>query len=619
MTRLRNASLWVLPAMFFAWMYWFGLRAWFQQDDFAWLGQGLYIVNWRDLQEALFMPRAQGTIRPWSERLFFIMFYHWFGLDPRPFHLWVAATQLANLLLLQSVVLHLTRSRLAAVAAPLLWLVNVGLATPLSWLSAYNQILCAFFLLLAFRLLLQWIETGRARWFWSQVAVFVLGFGALEINIVYPALAAGWCVLSARPQLKRQLWLFPISALYAAIHFTVAAKPTEGPYARHWDGSIISTFLHYCGTALTGGLILPHWSVPSWSWEVASWVIGSALLGYAAWAWRRGDRVPAFGVLWFSIGISPILPLRDHLMNYYLTVPTLGLAIVLAVSLRDALRNTWWSRVAILGLLVPYMGLSWTINRAETKWRWEQGHRIRVLVQGMERAHQLHPGKMILLTGMDSGLFWFGLNDAPNRLYGATEVFLTPGEEKNIDLHPELGDLTPWVCSKGTVARAVENGEAVVYRIEPAVLRNITRRYRKGIPADWKSLRPRMVNVGLAVYAEDLGAGWHPPDGDWRWMSRRAEVRLAGPTEASEHLEVSGSCPESILDKPIQLTVRVDGHWLADVQITRLNASFQYLFPLPKELLGRPGILVELSVDRTVTLPGDTRELGLPFGRIGIR
>lgn len=619
MIRLRNAALWVLPIVFFAWMYWFGLRAWFQQDDFAWLSQGLSIVTWRDFVESLFTPRAQGTIRPWSERLFFISFYHWFGLDHRPYHFWVGVTQVANLLLLQSITLKITRSRLAAVAAPVIWLANAALATPLSWLSAYNEILCSFFLLAAFRLLLQWIETGRMRWFWYQLGVFVLGFGALELNIIYPALATIWCHLTARSHLKRTLWLFPISAAYAVIHFTVAAKPTDGPYARYWDASMIQTFLHYCGTALAGGLILPHWRVPSWSWEAAAWILGLAAIAYAVWAWRRGERLPVFGIVWFMCAIGPVLPLRDHLTSYYVTVPSMGLALLAAVSIRDAFRNTWWSRVTVLVLVLIHLTLSIPVNRRETRWRWERGHRIRVLVEGMERAHELHPGKMILLTGMNSELFWSGLYDGPNRLYGATEVYLAPGEEESIDLHPDLGDVTQLVCSKGVAARALSKGHAVVYQVEQTALRNITHRYQRSIPADWRDLRPKMVNAGLAIHAEDLGAGWHPSDQDWRWMSRRAEVRLSGPTEPSERLLVSGYCPESILDKPVRLTVRADGRQLGELEITRLNSTFESTFSLPKDLLGRSEILVELSVDRTATLPGDGRELGLVFGRIGIR
>ncbi|HSL02034.1 MAG TPA: hypothetical protein VK901_00665, partial [Nitrospiraceae bacterium] len=219
----------------------------------------------------------------------------------------------------------------------------------------------------------------------------------------------------------------------------------------------------------------------------------------------------------------------------------------------------------------------------------------------------------------DSELFWSGLYDAPNRLFGAWEVYAAPGEEKSIDLHPELGDVTQFLSSKGTVARALSKDQAVVYRFEGTVLRNVTRQYRRSIPAEWLSVRPRMVNAGLAVYAEDLGAGWYPIDGDWRWMSRRGEVHLAAPEAAGERLLVSGFCPDSILDKPLHLTVKADGVTLGTLEISHLNSTFETTFPLPKSVLGKGGMLVELLVDRTVTLAGDGRELGLVFGKIGLR
>ena len=62
MKRAREAALWLLPTLVFLWLDWYGLRAWFQNDDFAWLGQGLSINSWKDWLSALFEPRAQGTL-----------------------------------------------------------------------------------------------------------------------------------------------------------------------------------------------------------------------------------------------------------------------------------------------------------------------------------------------------------------------------------------------------------------------------------------------------------------------------------------------------------------------------------------------------------------------------
>ena len=78
----------------------------------------------------------------------------------------------------------------AGLYAQILWLINCGLAPAMGWSSIYNQVLSAFFFLLAFYFLLRHIETGRREYEAGHWAAFVLGLGALEINVVYPAIAA---------------------------------------------------------------------------------------------------------------------------------------------------------------------------------------------------------------------------------------------------------------------------------------------------------------------------------------------------------------------------------------------------------------------------------------------
>ena len=76
----------VAPALLLL-LYHRGLECWFHRDDFAALRIAMLPPEefWRNL----FEPRAQGTFRPLSERLFFYSFFQWFGrvnagLLPRP-------------------------------------------------------------------------------------------------------------------------------------------------------------------------------------------------------------------------------------------------------------------------------------------------------------------------------------------------------------------------------------------------------------------------------------------------------------------------------------------------------------------------------------------------------
>ncbi|MBZ5586001.1 MAG: hypothetical protein LAQ30_28185, partial [Acidobacteriia bacterium] len=192
MSRARSAAWWLAPPLLCLALYWRCFGAWFRGDDFAWLSLNLDIHGFHDLLSALFRPAAQGTIRPWSERLFFMAGYGLFGLNALPFRIVVFATHFANLALAASIGARLTGKRAAGFWAAALWTINSALVFPLGWTCVYNQVLCGFFLLLAFYFLLRYVETGAARYNAWQWVAFLLGFGALEINLVYPGIAAAF-------------------------------------------------------------------------------------------------------------------------------------------------------------------------------------------------------------------------------------------------------------------------------------------------------------------------------------------------------------------------------------------------------------------------------------------
>src|SRR5229473_2357458 len=209
----RRAS-WAIPPLFLLAFYWYGLKCWFRQDDFAWLWLTTQVHSWSDFWRAMFEPQAQGTIRPWSERAFFMALYSLFGLNALPFRICVFLTQIANLTLIRSVGERVTGSPAAGFWGALLWAGNTALIPVMTWSAVYNQALCGLFLLLAFYFLLRYIETGGALFNWAQWIVFLLGFGALEINVMYPALAACYTLLCARSHFRRVVFLFIPSALF---------------------------------------------------------------------------------------------------------------------------------------------------------------------------------------------------------------------------------------------------------------------------------------------------------------------------------------------------------------------------------------------------------------------
>ncbi len=615
MKRLRWRDAWlVLPALFvLVCLDWHGLRSWFHQDDFAWLSLGAGARSFEDLLGALFRPAAQGTVRVFSERLFFLLLERAFGMDHRPFHLVVLATQAANLALLGWITLRLSGSRLAAAAAPAVWMAGVGLAAPMAWLSAYNQVLTAFCLLAAFACLLEWLETGRRRWLAAQWVFFVIGLGSLEVAVVYPALAGAWCWLARRSVPRPLWWMLGAAAAFAAAHMAFIPKQSEGVYARHWDLSMLRTYGQYWSLALGGNLDPPQWPV-SWLPRRAVAVIGG--LAAAAWlvlAWRRGAKLAVFGFAWFTLALAPVLPLRDHVSDYYLAIPSIGVAWIAATALQAA-----WGRGALTlaAALIPvalHLLYAGAAHRSMADWRYERGVNSKRLYLALERAIELHPGKLIVLTGVDGELFWAGFFDSRQLL--PQRVCLDPRETAAVSAPAGFGDISGAICTPPETVAAARERRLVAYRWISGRLHAQTRLYVHRLPEEWRDLPPAEIDLAGQEAARWLGSGWHQAEPGGRWTSLHAEVTLAAPDRAGRLLFITAYRPVEPQGEAVHLSVRVDGKQARRFLLPRQNAAFTLTVALPAPG-GSPSMRVELAIDRPFQAPGDARQLGIVVSRM---
>ncbi len=613
---------WTVPSLLCLAIYWFGLRAWFQQDDFAWLQLDRQLRDTGDLWGLLFTPMAQGTVRPLSERAFFVVFYRLFGLDALPFRMAVFLTQFANLVLLSSIAWRLTRSRAAGFLAPIFWIANGTLATVMSWTSAYNQVLCAFFLLASFWSLLLYVETEKRRYLALQWVMFLLGFGALEINVVYPAIAAAFVFLAARKHIRSTLWLFLPSLVYAFVHFHYAPMPVSGPYRMHWDANILPSLWTYWEWALgpvrldVAGIRQPYWLLVT-----ATLALTGGILGFVLVQLRKRNRVPAFLLLWFLLLLAPVLPLREHLSDHYLTMPTIGLAVLAAWGLVEAWKARWYAKTAAVLMAALYLASSVPVGRAVTRWNYQRSRASRNLVQGLIRAHELHPNRSILLTGVSSDLFWSTLYDKAHWLAGVPDVYLVPGSEKTIEAHPELGAVSDYVLPSAIAVRVLDQDRAVVYSASEDRLRNVTALFQATARVRWGEPElPSRVDVGNPLFSDQLGPTWYPIEGTFRWMPKRATVVLHGPTAPGARLFLSGYFyAGQVRTAPLKVTVGVDGAAVGQAALTKLDAPFDLNFPLPPQTVGQAKIEVAIEVDKTFVIPAEGRELGLIFGSIAVR
>ncbi len=592
-------------------LYWSGFKVWFHDDDFAFLGQYPYIHNWHDLSDAVFRPTIHGTWRPLSERAYFIGVQALFGVPHgRPFRIIAFLTQFANLVLISAITLRLTHSRLAGFLAPILWIANSALVTVMVWNCAFMYALCGLVFLSSFWFLLRFIETNRLRYYAAVWCIFLTGFLVMETNIVFPMLAASYALLCARSYFLKTLPLFVPSIAFFAAHQLLIHKQASGPYSMHFDAGILSTFGGYWALALNPLVPAIFLQFPQKVAVVGLVVFTVALGSFVLYqAWRR-NLVPAFFLSWFAIVLAPVLPLRDHFTDYYLTLPIIGIAMLGAYAFAKAYRERILGKTVAVALLALYLCESVPSALGAARWTLDRSLYIKHLVLGVATAHKHEPDKTILLDGIDDTLFDSAVSQKSFRFLSIEEVYLAPGSEPCLAGSTESSDIERFVLPPDKTQKALEDKQLLVLRYDQNGVVDITNQYGK--------VKPAIIDVADALAADRLGPTWYPTDGNFRWMPKHAWLRMQGPSSGCHILYVSGYCAAAqVAARPLAMTVAVNGVGSPPVKIEKGDASFEFHFPVPAETSGIYNIDVE--VDRTFSPGNDKRALGLAFGRFEIR
>ncbi len=596
MRRSRIALCSLAAIVFCGILYRHGLSSWFQQDDFPRLGLGMNIHSAGDLFHAVFDPMAQGTFRPISEKAFYLTLSSLFGLNAAPYRAIVFLTQFGNLILLSAIAFTLTESYVAAFWAPVLWVANSALALPMTWSAAYNQILCSFCFLLSFYFLLRYTRTGEPRFNRYQWLVFLLGFGVLETNTVYPLIAILYTMLFARRYFKTTCWLIAPSLVFALLDRLARLKPSARVYALHFDFSVPLTLWSYWKTALGPGVaaeLFPRAHIPA---TILIVVLSAALLGFAAYRTWRGDRNPALFLGWFLIALLPYLPLRDHISDYYLTVPLIGLALLgaYAASRRPA---------AAYICIAIYLACAAPAANRDANIIASRSLAVKRLVTGVRAQHRRFPADAILLDGVDSDLFWSGVYDHPFPLAGVREVYLTPDSVNRITPDPETGNVADYIMPQPAMSQALRENRATVLSVNAGRVKDITSIFQQAAPTHLDLVHPPVPSL--------VGASWYPPEQSYRWMPKRATVVLGSPGAGPVRLRVNAICvPVQLQSGPLELQVQIGDRKPAPVRITSCQGAQILTFPvtLPAE---QTQFEVALEVNRTIRVGYDLRDLGL--------
>lgn len=471
----RSLSLWLLPPLALYAVYWLGLWVWFHTDDFALLRTAQLPAS--EFWPQLLQPRAQGTYRPLSERLFFYVFYQWYGLNAFPYRLLAFGTQVVNLWLFAAIARLITRSLGAAVLAACLWAMHHGLATAMSWTSAYNQPLSSFFVLLSFWLFVKFAETGRISLYVLQWFTFLAGFGALETVVVYPALVLAWCVLFRRDRWAWAAAMFAGSAFLAWIQFATVTTERPAVYAFSISPSAVAHTLWFYlrnDFAAYG---------PAWRIAVVAVPLAAATLYEAAH--KRFDAL--FGWAWFAVTLAPFLPLADHLSVYYLFFPSAGLALAASAVAQRYWDASWLWRAPVVVVLAVWVSVTAKTAGDMVNFNYVKSIRARNLVGGLAYARAQHPNKTLLLAGIDTEFFYGSLQHHILQIAQLYDVYLAP-DRNFIEARPAQESPDRFFLSPEEVLLGISRDSLVVYDASGMQLREVTKQYRALAPLRLKAL-----------------------------------------------------------------------------------------------------------------------------------
>ncbi len=585
---LESVAFWGVPPLIALVIYAPALRAWFQADDFVWLNLLPGVHSWNDLWYALLQPTVHGTWRPLGERAFFLSLQGLFGYSSAlPFRIVVFLIQFANMALISAIVARLTRSRIAAFLAPVLWIASDKIALTMVWSSNVNYAVCGFFVLSAMWCFVRHVETNRRRYLVATWTAFTLGLGALEMTIVFPVMAALYALACARPYFKKTIPLFAAAAVFGFAHQILAPNKAGSLYTMHFDGALIRTLATYWEMAFKPENLSLLTALPESAGTAGIAIFTVALLGFAAYRAFRRNFVPLVFLSWFLTLLAPVLPLRDHLSIYYLGLPLIGLAMLAA----DAFAHAWRRRIVWRGAAIALLGFflfesALVAHRASWSWAYRSWN-IRAMVMGVAEAHRLHPDRAILLKDIDDLLFWGAISQRCFLFLGFDNVYLAPGAESRITPHAELGDVQNFVMPAEAVRKNLTEGLLSVYAWKRDHLEDVTSRYEA--PASGNSpvtsSQADRIDVGALRNADRLDDGWYRIDQGFRWMAKRASVRMRISGDRPRTLHLKGYCPAAAVQSgAVHLIVSVNGAAFRAVPIDKGDAPFEFDFPL------RPGL-----------------------------
>ena len=423
---------------------------------------------------------------------------------------------------------------------------------------------------------------------------YLLAFGAKEAAILYPLAVALHSIVVEKKRDKSIAWLFLPATVFGLLHLFVIPHPPNDLYRVVIDGQLLHT-----------------------TWTYIRWALGTSriskiivALGLLCYLWQARHTRLLFFVGWFGIFLLPVLPLPNHLMEYYLTLPLVGLCWMGGAAIVSAER--WRTRALVVAVVGAYLIDRALIVQDGTSFVLHQTSRMRIAYRAMEQTSREFPGTTLFLHGVDNELFQSGFQENPFALLGVSHAYLTPGADRDVTPRADLS-MDSFRIPATQALVLVESGKARALDFFNDAPVDVTEPYKSVLRAIANGEGNWTVVLGSPEDAGKLGPGWYPIENGFRWMGKSASVRM----RVGQRLHLAGFAPDAVVQNGlVELTITAAGKTIGSARVAKAG-PLALDFPLASA--GSGEVEIQLAVDRTLRPPGEPRELGLIFSTLESR
>ncbi len=279
-------------------------------------------------------------------RLTYMLDYQVFGLHPAGYHLENIIIHLMTVILLFFVAYRLFAGYVPAFIAALIFAVHPVNAEAVNFISARNNLLAAFFVLLTALVYLHAETTNRKTYYYLSGLFFFMGLLCKEPAIMLPVVLLAFGMTENRlfkAGIKKKMFSMLPFALSIAIYLvlrTIALSSVIGVNQNTqglWERVLQNIYIipKYAMVVLLPVQLNAYYSLPQNYLAGAVWLFPVWLAIIAAFFFLSKKNIATkFGLLWLAINfipISNIIPIPSAPMaERYLYLPAIGLWLVVA-------------------------------------------------------------------------------------------------------------------------------------------------------------------------------------------------------------------------------------------------------------------------------------------------